>query len=130
MMFTILRCVGEAVVHKGVAGLAAVAIPFGGALYDIAQDALERYRRYKRQENFLQELRQEVQALVQAEMAEVRQQVGQIAEQVVPADTPPQQQKQLELYLIDGAVDGPPDLPPSGGPARSQCPASPRFDPC
>jgi len=96
MFFTILRCVGEAVGHKGLAALAASAIPFvGGFLYEIAEDALERYRRRRKLEQF----REDMEALVRAEMAEIRQQAQQIAAEVVPPGTPPQQQKQLELYL-------------------------------
>ncbi|MEJ5277344.1 MAG: serine/threonine-protein kinase, partial [Thermogemmata sp.] len=95
MFLTILRCVGEAVGHKGLAALAASAIPLGGFLYEIAEDALERYRRRRQMEQF----REDLQALVQAEMAEIRQQAQEIAAEVVPPGTPSQQQKQLELYL-------------------------------
>lgn len=92
MFFTILRCVGEAAAHKGLAALVAGAIPLGGFLYEIAEETLERYRRRRQLEQF----REDMEALVQAEMAEIRQQAQQIAAEVVPPGTPPEQQKQLE----------------------------------
>ena len=42
-MYVALRCIGEAIVARGVRGLAEM-VPGGGFLLDVAEDALKRLR--------------------------------------------------------------------------------------
>src|SRR4051812_27706886 len=73
-MYALLQCVAEAVVAKGVRGLAEL-VPGGGFLYDIANDAHRRLRDRKRSD----QIREEVVSVAAAGIEEVRK----VAEQVV-----------------------------------------------
>ncbi|HYH63878.1 MAG TPA: hypothetical protein VD866_04200, partial [Urbifossiella sp.] len=99
-MYALLQCVAEAVVAKGVRGLAEL-VPGGGFLYDVANDAHRRLRDRKRTD----QIRDEVVAVAAAGIEEVRK----VAEQVVAEvakDAAPAEKAALELYLtqVPGAV--------------------------
>ena len=72
----IMRCVGRAVVKNGAGALASL-VPFGNALFEIARDALEDYR--KGPSNSEAALRAELEALAQASPTEVRKAAEEVA---------------------------------------------------
>ena len=91
MMF--LRCVGEAVVAQGMRGLMDL-VPFGEQVYDVAANAVERYRAAKRE----QQLTSDLQEVVQADPPRIRDEARQIAQEVA-AGRPEEEIRQLEAYL-------------------------------
>ena len=95
-----LRCVGEAVAAKGLPGLLQQ-IPFANQLYDIATDALKRWRAKRHQ----QSLREEIEAVARQEAEGLRAVAAQLAAEVAP-DQPKDVQLSLELYLtqIPGTI--------------------------
>jgi serine/threonine protein kinase len=93
MIFTLLQCVGKAVVKNGLRGLVKC-LPFGEALSDIAGDAYEDWRQRKQDP----ERRAEVQALAQATAEEVRQQVDRVVQEVA-ADQSAETRQALTAYL-------------------------------
>jgi ribosomal protein L7/L12 len=105
----LFRCVGEAVVAKGFRGLAGL-IPFGDHLFDIAADALNRYRHSCMED----QLQAEVQAAAQATLDEVKAEVAAVVAEVRQSATTPQQneldrpeiQQVLASYLcqIPGSI--------------------------
>ena len=72
----IMRCVGRAVVKNGAGALASL-VPFGSALFEIARDALEDYR--KDPSNSEAALRAELEAMAQASPTEVREAAKEVA---------------------------------------------------
>jgi hypothetical protein len=92
-MLTLLRCLGEAVVAQGMRGLMGL-VPFGEQIYDVAADAIGRYREACRE----QQLAADLQALVQADSQQVRQEAQQIAREVA-AGRSEEEIKQVEAYL-------------------------------
>jgi hypothetical protein len=54
-MLTFLRCVGEAVVAQGMRGLMGL-VPFGEQIYDVAANAIERYRELRREQRLAADL--------------------------------------------------------------------------
>jgi formylglycine-generating enzyme required for sulfatase activity len=89
-----LRCIGQAVVAKGLKALAQC-VPFGEAFYDIAADALQRIKQEAKGEA---EQRAGLQELVQVPADQVLATAPQIARQVAP-EQPPAVQEALALYL-------------------------------
>src|SRR5262245_9333953 len=67
-MLVFFRRVAEAIAAKGVKGLVEAMLPGGGYIYDVAEDALKRFRE-RRQEAAL---RQELLSVAQASLAEAR----------------------------------------------------------
>src|SRR4051794_40631779 len=94
MFISLLRCVGKAVVVNAPKALLD-AVPFGGALCDVARDAL---RDWKGQVPKLADRREEVEALARADAAAVRQQARAAADEVA-ADQPEAVRLALSLYL-------------------------------
>ena len=96
----IMRCVGRAVVKNG-AGALANLVPFGNALFEIAKDALEEYR--KGASNSEAALRAELQAVAQASPAEVRQ----VAEEVASSEARglPEQVRQTLVSTLSRMQD-------------------------
>src|SRR5947209_7819741 len=94
MVFTLLRCVGRALVNHGLKAIARW-LPLGEVLYDIADEALEAWRRDRRED----ERRAEVQALAQAAAEDVRAQVARVVEEVA-ADQPPEVRDAVGAYLV------------------------------
>jgi formylglycine-generating enzyme required for sulfatase activity len=90
-----LRCIGEAVVAKGLRALVAP-IPLVGLIWDVAVDAIERIKREEPAEN---DRRASLQALVQAPAQEVQQEALAVARLAAP-DQPPEVQQQLAGYLM------------------------------
>jgi hypothetical protein len=92
-MMIFLRCVGEALVAQGMRGLLGLA-PYGEQVYDVAAEAIERYRQARRQDQMATDL----QAVVQADMDQVRVEAQQIAQEVA-AGRPEAEVHQVEAYL-------------------------------
>ena len=97
-----LLCLARAVAKNGFKILAD-AVPFGGALYDVAADAWKDYgeKRPEKQATAASleaSLAADLQALAQAPAAQVRQEVA-VAVRDVVADQPPQVQRALTSYL-------------------------------
>ena len=91
MMF--LRCVGEAIVAQGMRGLMGL-VPFGEQVFDVAANAIERYRHARLE----QQLPADVQQAVQADAPRVAHDAKQIAREVA-AGRPEAEIIQLEAYL-------------------------------
>jgi serine/threonine protein kinase len=93
------KCVGLAVLAKGLRALAGQ-VPFGEALWDIAEDACKRLN-----EKPEQEVRAEVEAVAQAYLTQVQQAVGTAVAEVAGRYSPTIQQA-LSAYLtqVPGAV--------------------------
>jgi formylglycine-generating enzyme required for sulfatase activity len=144
----LLLCLARAVVKNGFKILAE-AVPFGGALYDVAADAWQEYRE-KRPENQAAKTKPEaslaadLQALAQASAAQVRQEAVAAAQQAAPDQ--PQIQQALTAYLtqvpamIRRSLRRPSDptgttIPPAWAPRRPEDllsflpPKAPRFKP-
>src|SRR5262245_44782893 len=96
----LFRCIAQAVRAQGLRALADL-VPFGGVLYDVAQDACQRLREEQQEE----QLRALVEAAAQAPAAEVRQEAEAVAREVA-ADQPPGVQHKLACYLaqVPGAI--------------------------
>ncbi|MEZ6142204.1 MAG: protein kinase [Zavarzinella sp.] len=92
-MLMFLRCVGEAVAAKGLKGLIGL-VPMGEQIYEIASEAIERYRRECREAR----LREDVEQMVQASIEEVRNDAHAVANEVL-SDRPPEEIAVLEQYL-------------------------------
>ena len=92
-MQLLLRCIGEAVVARGLKALAGL-VPMGEQIYNIAEEVIERYR--KRQ--LEGQIRQDVEQMVQAGIDEVRCDAQQIAQEVLTG-RPAEEVKQLAQYL-------------------------------
>jgi hypothetical protein len=73
----LFRCIGEAVCAQGLRGLAGI-VPFGEVVYDVAREALERFRQYQGEE----ELREALQEAVQAAVQEVKEEARAVAHEV------------------------------------------------
>ncbi|MFO0796483.1 MAG: protein kinase [Gemmataceae bacterium] len=99
-MYVLMQCVAEAVVAKGVRGLAEM-VPGGGFLYDVANDAHRRLRDRRRTD----QIREEVVAVAVAGVDEVRRVAEQVVREVAK-DAAPADKAALELYLsqVPGAV--------------------------
>ena len=69
-----LRCIGEAVVAQGMRGLMGF-VPMGEKVYDVAANAVERYRIAKRQDQIVSDAEE----AVRAGIAEVRSEAHKIA---------------------------------------------------
>jgi serine/threonine protein kinase len=93
MQFRLLQCLAKAVAKHGGKFLFSL-VPGGEAVYDIAADALEDYRRASQEGA----LRAELQALAQAPPEQVRQEV-QAAVQAEAAGLPPDAQQTMAAYL-------------------------------
>ena len=99
-MYVLMQCVAEAVVAKGVRGLAEL-VPGGGFLYDIANEAHRRLRDRRRTD----QIREEVVAVAAASVEEVRRVAEEVVREVAK-DAAPADKAALELYLtqVPGAV--------------------------
>jgi formylglycine-generating enzyme required for sulfatase activity len=95
-MLRLLRCLARAVKNNALKVLAD-AVPFGGALYDVAADAWRNYRQQP-QADPKADLAADLQAVAQAPAADVRQEAVAAAKEVA-ADQPPAVQQALTLYL-------------------------------
>ncbi len=91
MMF--LRCVGEAVVAQGMRGLVGL-VPFGDRVYDIAGDAVARYRAARKEA----QIAADAEAVVQAGVEQIRVEAAAIARDVA-AGHPEDAILLLEAYL-------------------------------
>jgi hypothetical protein len=99
-MYVFMQCVAEAVVAKGVRGLAEL-VPGGGFLYDVANEAHRRLRDRKRSD----QIREEVVAVAAASVEEVRRVAEQVVREVaVGASTADQAVLELYLTQVPGAV--------------------------
>lgn len=87
----LFRCIGEAVCAQGLRGLAGL-VPFGEVVYDVARDALERFRRSQDQE----QLRAALQEAVRAGVQEVKDEARAVAHEVAAGQPP-----EIELRLAD-----------------------------
>jgi hypothetical protein len=94
-----LRCVGRAAVKNGFRALASL-VPFGEAIYDIARDAHEEYRKDGTEED----LRADLEGLARTSPAEVRRTAERIAAEEA-ADQPAEVRLALASYL-DQLPDG------------------------
>src|SRR5262245_27560496 len=94
-----LRCVGRAAVKSGFRALASL-VPFGGALYEIAVDAHEEYRK----DSTAEQLRADLEGLAHSDPAEVRRTAEQVAAEEA-ADQPGAVRQALAAYL-DQLPDG------------------------
>jgi eukaryotic-like serine/threonine-protein kinase len=92
-MMVFLRCVGEALIAQGMRGLMGLA-PFGEQIYDVAADAIERYRQIRRE----QQVAADLQEVIQADMRQVRAEAHQIAQDVA-AGRSEDEVRQIEAYL-------------------------------
>jgi WD40 repeat protein/serine/threonine protein kinase len=99
-MIVLMKCVAEAVMAKGVRGLAEM-VPGGAYLYDVAHEALRRLRERRRAD----QLREEVLRAATATLEEVRQAAEQAVKEAAP-NIPTEDRIALELYLtqVPGAV--------------------------
>ena len=99
-MYALFQCVAEAVMAKGVRGLAEM-VPGGGYLFDVASEAHKRLRDRKR----VDQIRSEVVAIAAAGIDEVRNVAEQVVREVAK-NAAPAEKAALELYLtqIPGAV--------------------------
>jgi hypothetical protein len=92
-MLMFLRCVGEAVVAQGMRGLMGL-VPFGEQVYDVAANAIERYRQARREQQMAGDLQQ----VVQADAAQVAHNAQQIAREVAAGQSE-DQIRLIEAYL-------------------------------
>ncbi|MFM7148537.1 MAG: serine/threonine-protein kinase, partial [Gemmataceae bacterium] len=92
-MLVFLRCIGEAVAAEGFRALAGM-VPMGDVIYNVAANAIERYRR----ENREAQMRQDAERVIQAGMEQVREDAKQIAREVLDGQ-PEENIAQLERYL-------------------------------
>src|SRR5947209_59201 len=89
----LFKCIGQAVCANGVKALAGL-VPFGAAVYDIADDACRRLREEKQEE----QLRDLVEQVVLAPPEEVKREAEAVAREV-PANRPGDVQLKLACYL-------------------------------
>ena len=92
-MMVFLRCVGEALAAQGMRGLMGL-VPFGEQVYDVAANAIERYRQIQREKQVADDL----QEVVQADMQQIRAEARQIAREVGAGRTE-DEVHQIEAYL-------------------------------
>ncbi|HUR55000.1 MAG TPA: protein kinase, partial [Gemmataceae bacterium] len=99
-MLVMMKCIAEAVMAKGVKGLAEV-VPGGNYLFEVANEALKRMRERKR----ATELRAEVLQAAQATNEEAKRIAEQVAREVAASD-PSEDRLALEMYLaqVPGVV--------------------------
>jgi len=83
-MIGFIRCIGEAVLAKGLHGLVKL-VPFGEHLYEIADEAFRRWRERQQAEQIKQDLRQELEQAAQTDQAQFEQQMRQLAAEVAAA---------------------------------------------
>jgi eukaryotic-like serine/threonine-protein kinase len=86
-----LRCIGEAVCAQGLRGLAGV-VPFGEVVYDVAREALERFRLHQDEE----QIRAALEEAMRAAVDEVRDEARAVAHEVAVG-----QPAEIELRLAD-----------------------------
>jgi len=91
MMF--LQCVGEAIVAQGMRGLMGM-VPMGEQLFNVSKDAIERYRKARREKK----IKEDAEKVIQARLDEVREEAKRIAHEVA-AGLSEEEIIQLELYL-------------------------------
>jgi hypothetical protein len=114
-MIAFFRCVVEAVVEKGVRGLAAM-VPGGAFACEVAAAAWKKYRERTKDA----EVRAEIQELALASFEDARRAAARVVEEVAPT-APAEDRINLELYLaqVPAAVQqslkrpGTPPAPPS-----------------
>lgn len=87
----LFRCLGEAVCAQGLRGVAGL-VPFGEVVYDVAREALERFRLAESHD----ELRGALEAAVQAGCDEVREEARAVAREVCAGQPP-----EIELRVAD-----------------------------
>jgi formylglycine-generating enzyme required for sulfatase activity len=92
-MMLFLRCVGEALVARGMRGLVGLA-PYGEQVYDVAADVAGRYREARREKQIAADL----QAVLQASGEQVRAEAQQLAHEVA-AGRPEAEVRLVEAYL-------------------------------
>ncbi|MCE9561233.1 MAG: protein kinase [Planctomycetes bacterium] len=99
-MIVLMQCVAEAVMHKGVRGLAEL-VPGAPYLYEIAGDAVRRMKERKR----AADLRNEVLSTANATLDEVKRTAAEVARDVAGAG-PVEDRIALEMYLtqIPGTI--------------------------
>src|SRR4051794_28109123 len=93
--FQLFRCIGEAFCARGLRVLAE-AVPLGGAVYDIAELAWQRYNDAGRDE----QVEQLAEAVARASNEEAKQQ-AQAAVEAVAADQPEPIKRRLAAYLAN-----------------------------
>ncbi len=89
-MYDLFQCVAEAVVEKGLRGLAEV-VPGGGFVFDIAKGTWEKYR----QRRAIAKMHEDVQFMIMATPEEIKQVAAKIARQVASEEI----REQVELFL-------------------------------
>jgi TPR repeat protein len=89
----LFRCLGAALCAKGIKALVGV-VPFGEALYDVAEETFKQYRQHHQE----QALRAELEAAAQASLDEVRQAAGCAVTEVAAAQ-PAEVRERLVDYL-------------------------------
>jgi serine/threonine protein kinase len=90
----LFRSVSEAVCVHGLRGFAGL-VPFGGVVYDVAKEALERFRRYA----YEADLRDSLEAAVQAGIQEVKDEARAAARDAC-AGQPPEIELAVADYLV------------------------------
>src|SRR5262245_13009404 len=85
----LLRCIGQALCAKGLRALAG-AVPFGESIYEIAEDAIERYRKQGDGD-----LRTGLQEVAQVDGGEIKAEAEAVARQVAGS-----QGQELQLQLV------------------------------
>ncbi len=93
-MLLFFRCVGQAVVGKGIRGLIGE-LPLGEFLYDVAVDAWERWHAHRREA----ELRAELQQVAQQVTADQARRVAEQVSREVAAQLPAPARQALAIYL-------------------------------
>src|SRR5262245_16214413 len=96
-VYAFFRSLAEAVLDKSFRGLLRE-IPFGECLYDIAGDALQRYRKRQQAQEQQQAVRREFEEAAQAKLEDFEQRMRQLAAEVA-AEQPPQVREDLAQYL-------------------------------
>jgi hypothetical protein len=91
-MLMFLRCLGEALMAQGMRGLLGI-VPFGEQVYEVAANAIDRYRELRREKH----LAADIQEVVQADPEQVRAQAHQIAQEVASGQ-PEIELRQIEAY--------------------------------
>ena len=88
-----LKCMGEAIVAQGMRGLMGL-VPMGEQLFKVSQDAIERYRKARRENK----MKEDAEALIQASMEDIREDAKRIAREVAAGHSE-EEIIQLEQYL-------------------------------
>ncbi|MFO0799704.1 MAG: serine/threonine-protein kinase [Gemmataceae bacterium] len=92
-MSLFLRCLGEAIAARGMRGLAD-GVPFGGLVYDVAADVIDRYR----EQNRLRQIASDLEQVVQAESRDLRVEIAEVAEKAAAGKA--EIARQIESYLL------------------------------